>query len=198
MKAFRCVVYGLLLMGVWQLGSGAYVHAKARFAQVLIGNAWDRTLAGEHQVKPWPWADTWPVARLRYPGHHVDLMVLANGTGRSLAFGPGHLAGSAPPGASGNTVIAAHRDTHFAFLEDIVVNDRLTLETDEGLVTWYQVTDTQIVSADDTVVALEMGDQVLTLVTCYPFDSLRAGGPLRYVVTARAVSDFEPSVAATR
>ena len=31
------------------------------------------------------------------------------------------------------------------------------------------------------------GEARLTLITCYPFDALRAGGPLRYVVTAKAI-----------
>jgi hypothetical protein len=53
----------LLVLGVWQLGEGLYIQAKAQLAQILVRSAWERTLAGERQVKPWPWADTWPVAR---------------------------------------------------------------------------------------------------------------------------------------
>src|SRR5256885_14523208 len=54
----------LFLVGVWQIGKGLYIQAKAQLAQVLVRDAWARTLAGERQVKPWQWADTWPVARL--------------------------------------------------------------------------------------------------------------------------------------
>jgi len=56
-------------MGVafWQSGQGAYIYAKAEVAQVLLRRAWDKTLAGERQVRLWAWADTWPVARLRLP-----------------------------------------------------------------------------------------------------------------------------------
>ena len=32
---------------------------------------------------------------------------------------------------------------------------------------------------------LDTQQSMLSLVTCYPFDALEAGGPLRYVVTAR-------------
>ena len=36
----------------------------------------------------------------------------------------------------------------------------------------------------DTWVAEDTLDTRLTLVTCYPFDAIRPGGPLRYVVSA--------------
>jgi sortase (surface protein transpeptidase) len=40
----------------------------------------------------------------------------------------------------------------------------------------------------------------LTLVTCYPFDAIEPGGPLRYVVTAELAKDPitapEPALAA--
>jgi len=41
------------------------------------------------------------------------------------------------------------------------------------------------VDRHDTWVARDAGDTRLTLVTCYPFDALRPGGPQRYVVAAR-------------
>src|SRR5688500_11563212 len=61
----RLAIVALAAIGVWQLANGAYIHAKAWLAQRLIASAWARTLEGEREVKPWPWADTWPVARLK-------------------------------------------------------------------------------------------------------------------------------------
>ena len=57
---------GILLVGagLWQLGTAGTIHAKAWFAQVLLTRAWADTLAGAAAVRPWPWADTHPVARL--------------------------------------------------------------------------------------------------------------------------------------
>ena len=55
----------LLALGLWQLGGAALIHGKAWLAQRLLDRAWAATLAGGHEVKPWPWADTWPVARLQ-------------------------------------------------------------------------------------------------------------------------------------
>jgi len=54
----------LLALGFWQLGRGAWIPAKAWLAQELMGKAWDRAAAGASAPVPWPWADTWPVARL--------------------------------------------------------------------------------------------------------------------------------------
>ena len=166
--------------------NAAWIPAKAVLAQHLLQQAWQRTLAGERQVKPWPWADTWPVARLRAPDHGVDLIVLAGGSGRTLAFGPGHMDGSARPGAKGNSVIGGHRDTHFAFLGDLGVTDRLLLETTAANF-WLQVTDIQVVNSEEARLNLWAEDRVLTLVTCYPLDAQVPGGPLRLVVTAESV-----------
>ncbi len=126
----------LLAGGSLQVASGAYLHVKAWIAQELLRKAWEQSLAGDAQVKPWPWADTWPVARLRMPERDVDLIVLSGMTGRTLAFGPGHLQGSALPGRPGNSVIGGHRDTHFRFLHDLVINDRFTVELAGGDSRW--------------------------------------------------------------
>ena len=64
-----------LCLALWQLGQGTYIQAKAWLAQVLIKQAWARTLEGEAQAKPWPWADTWPVARITVPGHDIERFV---------------------------------------------------------------------------------------------------------------------------
>lgn len=177
----------LVAIALWQLGAGIHIVAKARLAQVLLLTAWDRAAAGEARPTPWPWADTWPVARLRVPGRDVDLIVLAGATGRTLAFAPGHLHASTPPGEVGNTVISGHRDTHFTFLADLVPNDYLTLETPNGGSAWYRVTTTDVVDSRTSRLRLDADEPTLTLVTCYPFDAVDTRGSLRYVVSARRV-----------
>ncbi len=186
-RALRWITALALVIGLWQVGQAGYIHAKAWLAQVLISQAWERTLAGETQVKPWPWADTWPVARLRAPRQGIERFVLAGANGRSIAFGPGHLFGSAQPGMPGNSVIGAHRDTHFAFLQWLENGDEIEVETPSGRVQVYRVSGHEVVEKTATrVLAAHPGEPRLTLITCYPFDALRAGGPLRYVVTATA------------
>ena len=177
-----------LCLALWQLGQGTYIQAKAWLAQVLIKQAWARTLEGEAQAKPWPWADTWPVARVTVPGRDIERFVLAGANGRSIAFGPGHVFGTPLPGAAGNSVIGAHRDTHFAFLRDLQPGEEIVVQKSVGGTRRYRVAGAEIVDKSDTrVLAQRLGESRLTLITCYPFDALRAGGPLRYVVTAKAI-----------
>ena len=172
----------LAIFGVVALGDGLYMRAKAGIAQILLRTAWERARAGAVAPKPWPWADTHPVARLTAPAQGADVFVLAGASGRTLAFGPGHHDGSAWPGQTGNVVLSAHRDTHFRFLRDLRPGDSLALETTDGRIHRYRVRSASVV--DHRQLALARWTSGLTLVTCYPFDAIDAGGPLRYVVTA--------------
>jgi sortase A len=101
-----------------------------------------------------------------------------------MAFGPGHLFGTAAPGAPGNSVISAHRDTHFAFLRDLAPGDELVVETPDGLRRRYRVDDATIVDRRDLRATAPEPTPRLTLITCYPFNAVNPGGPLRYVVRA--------------
>ena len=177
----------LAFAGALQFGQGIYIHAKAQLAQVLLERAWQRTLAGETAVKPWPWADTWPVARLVAPAQGADFLVLAGASGRTIAFGPGHVDGTPLPGAAGNSVIGGHRDTHLAFLRHVRRGETITVERTDGMRTDYRVTELDVLDRRDTWVTKNGGPTRLTLITCWPFDALRAGGPERYVVIAKRV-----------
>ena len=179
------IMSALLCLGFWQFGQGAYIPAKAWLAQELMQRAWIRTGAGEERATPWPWADTWPVARLTAKRRDIDLIVLAGGSGRTLAFGPGHLSASALPGEIGNSIIAGHRDTHFQFLRKVEIGELLGMETARGQRYLYKVVGVDIVDSRRGSLVLDTDAAMLTLVTCYPFDALEAGGALRYVVTAR-------------
>jgi len=174
----------LLAVGAWQVGEGVWIHAKAWVAQALIARAWSRTLAGEVRVKPWPWADTWPVARLSVPHLGVERYVLAGPHGAALAFGPGHAEGTATPGASGNSMIGGHRDTHLAFLAKLRPGDRIDIERADGGRVTYRVGAASVLDRREVSVASQEGPTRLTLVTCYPFDAWRAGGTQRYVLIA--------------
>jgi len=186
-KAVIWIVALLAVAGALQFGQGLYIHAKAQLAQILLERAWQRTLAGEQAVKPWPWADTWPVARLIAPAQGANLLVLSGANGRTIAFGPGHMDGTPLPGATGNSVIGGHRDTHLAFLRAVKRGETLTVERANGKRTDYRVTDLDVLDKRDTWVAKNEGPSRLTLITCWPFDALRAGGPERYVVIARRI-----------
>lgn len=181
----RIAVACLLCFGFWQLGQGAYIPAKAWLAQELMHRAWIRTGNGESRATPWPWADTWPVARLTARSGDIDLIVLSGESGRTLAFGPGHVSASAKPGEVGNAVIAGHRDTHFRFLKDVAPGEMLSLESGTGHKHLYKVIGVDIVDSRKGRLLLDTDEAMLSLVTCYPFDAREAGGPMRYVVTAK-------------
>jgi sortase A len=182
----RALAAVLAAVAVWHGARALWIEAKAGLAQLLMRRAWERVQSGEADARPWPWADTRPIARLAAPALGVSTFVLAGASGRTLAFGPGHLDGTPDPGARGNAVISGHRDTHFAFLERLAAGDELVLEGQGGRTRRYRVAGARVVDRDDLGIADDAGDDRLTLVTCYPFHALRPGGPLRYVVVALA------------
>ncbi len=176
----------LLLITLISWGNSAAIYLKAQLAQVLIESAWQKTLDGGRPSKPWSWADTWPVARIRSQKPGSDLFVLAGANGGSLAFGPGHVQGTALPGAKGTSVIAGHRDTHYKFLQHLRLHDHLQLQDTSGVWHHYAVTAIQIVDTDQSESwQLDLARDELHLITCYPFDAITPNGPLRYIVTLR-------------
>ncbi|MBW0147828.1 class GN sortase [Marinobacter arenosus] len=170
----------LLVFGLW-------IPLKAVVAQELLELAWAESQARQTATRPWPWADTWPVGRLTVPELDQSMIVLAGGHGESLAFGPGQVLGS--DYGRGPTVIAGHRDTHFDQLKYLKTGSELRLQGRDGGWRTYRVLATRIVdSRSEQIDTRLLEEDTLLLVTCYPFDSMDAGGPLRYVVEAQAGS----------
>jgi len=184
--AAACVILGGLL-----LGQQAWLAAKARLAGHLIDHAFAAHLVDGKAHPPWSWADTHPVGRLEVPRLGVRRTVLAGASGSSLAFGPGHVDGTAAPNGPGNSVVAGHRDSWFAFLEQLRLGDEVVVTTGDG-VRRYRVAKIDVHSMWDPEVAASIGDTRLTLVTCYPFDGL-VGSTQRYVVTCLPVSGDAPA-----
>jgi sortase A len=179
--------------GVICLAAGAWIPIKACVAQLLIDAAWRRGHTLSQMAVPWPWADTRPVAKLTLGEGRAatTLVVLEGSSGRNLAFGPVHDAASVAPGAIGNSVIEGHRDTHFKILRAAKPGDRVTVEGLDGSRSVFVVTDVRIVDSRRTRIVLDTDAALLTLVTCYPFDAISPGGPLRWLVTAERLSaDF--------
>lgn len=184
--------------GLWQVGEGSWMYAKAGLAQVLLQRAWSRSLSGDTMAKPWPWADTWPVARLQMRRLSVDLIVLAGAYGRTLAFGPGHVGSSALPGQEGSMVLVGHRDTHFRFLQELQPDDRLEIVGTDGTIRHYRVTEQRVMDSRlDSIAVNQKGDELL-LISCFPFDAITPGGPLRYVVRAKLLETPSQEVAGKR
>lgn len=176
------------------------MQAKAHFAQYLIEQAWQRTIKDQQPHKPWSWADTYPVAKLsfveeqqgnessdeRFEGR--SMYVLEGASGRNLAFGPVHIQDGSIRKGNSNRIMAGHNDTHFSILEGVKRGKLIKLLDSNGSEVIYQVIETQIVHESDTQVLAPSTAKQLTLITCYPFHALRAGGPLRFIVHAEAIS----------
>ena len=184
-KVVTLLAYSLVLVGLSQACSGAWIYMKAQLAQALLQRAWAGTLAGQQDVKPWPWADTWPIARLIVPRLGIDQIVLEGAYGRTLAFGPAHVE-SRSDAREGTVILTGHRDTHFAFLEHVQPGERIVLQSSNGRIRSYRVGDHRIVDSKSGRIPLDREDPALVLVTCYPFHTAIPGGPLRLVVTADA------------
>ena len=167
----------LFVLAAW--GNASYIYLKAELAQWLIADSWQN-----RQSAPWPWADTRPLARLSYGGE--EYYVLSGGHGTALAFGPGHIDGTALPGKPGTSVVVGHRDTHFGSLKRLAPGSRLQVEDLDGSISHYIVTDIEVVDTRlSEVYVYDMSRNMLVLMTCYPFEAVDPGGPLRYVVSAR-------------
>ena len=187
-RGFRVVAAAIFLVGSWFIGSALWIEAKAWAAQLLLERAWTAAEAGDEEPRPWPWADTWPVARLSAPELGVERMVLAGASGRTLAFGPAELQGLE---GSGVTILSGHRDTHFAFLRHLGTGMELHLERPDGGIRLYRVVGSEIIDARSAVLhpSAESSRPHLALVTCWPFDAIDPHTPWRYVVSAIPMDD---------
>lgn len=187
MNLQRVTGLGLGTVGIACITAACWIHIKAFAAQVLIDAAWERTRQGLAQARPWPWADTSPVARMTFKDEGT-LVVLEGSSGRNLAFAPSHDPASVLPGEPGNSVISAHRDTHFRQLEHARIGDRISVERADGRHFLFAVTDVSVADSRTMRIALDDDEPRLTLVTCYPFEAISPGGPLRFVVTAHWIA----------
>jgi len=183
----KLFLIGILFLGLVEFGYGAWIPAKAWLSQVLLANAWQGSLQNGQPHKPWPWADTWPVLKLTHKNSDTQLLVLQGDSGQSLAFGPGLSGQSSMPGNVGNTIISAHRDTHFDFLQQIKAGHVIKIQNRSGVEFQYKIIAMDIVDSASTQLQINTQDDQITLVTCYPFNQITAGGSLRYVVTGISV-----------
>ncbi|MEL6369512.1 MAG: class GN sortase [Pseudomonadota bacterium] len=169
------------------MADGLFIRAKAVLADGLLLSAWHQAQASGAPVKPWPWADTAPVARLSLPGNKKTQIILAGTSGEAMAFAPGLMEGGPPIGEPGLSIITAHRDTHFAGLDRLERGDLIKVEDLTGREFTFKVNETRIVQAIASGLSFEAPTPRLALVTCYPLSALRPG-PLRYVVLAELTS----------
>ena len=115
----------------------------------------------------------------------LSAMVVEGTTTTALRHAAGHIASTGMPGVPGNVGIAAHRDTFFRPLRNIRQNDIITLTTVRAKYR-YRVVSTKVVDPGDISVLDPSEDEILTLVTCYPFFFV-GSAPERFIVRAARI-----------
>ena len=126
------------------------------------------------------------IGRIEIPRLLVSVVVVEGVAKTTLRRAVGHIPGTALPGERGNVGLAGHRDTFFRALKDVRVKDEIQLSTLQGNFK-YQVVSLRIVEPENVGVLAPSGENVLTLVTCYPFYFV-GPAPKRWIVRARQVS----------
>ena len=187
----RVTALVLALAGLVLFGQGGYIHVKALIAQVLLERAFDEAIVSGHSVKPWSWADTWPIARIEVKRLHASAIVLAGSSGQALAFGPGHVELTPDAGERGVAVYSAHRDTHFRFLKDVTVGDEIDVTRSDGKAFRYRADRASVVRFDTSGIEPLGNGYELVLSTCWPFDAVTSG-PERYILHATIIGPPAP------
>ena len=126
------------------------------------------------------------IGRMEIARLGVSVVVIEGTSGKTLRRAVGHIAGTALPGQPGNVGIAGHRDTFFRPLRNIQPEDIIALATAQGEYR-YRVVSAKVVSPDDVAVLNSDGNEILTLVTCYPFYYV-GSAPKRFIVRAARVT----------
>lgn len=179
----------LLLMaaGAVLLFQGARVFFESRLGQTEASRQFEGSSAAPTDApREAKWLrprDGEAFAKLMIPRLDTELYIVEGDDTADLRRGPGHLPGTAMPGADGNCVIAGHRDTHFRVLKDIRKGDDIILETNRGQFL-YRVERMSVVPPTDTVPLRPTPVAQLNLITCYPFYYVGAA-PKRFVVEAQ-------------
>jgi sortase A len=178
-----------LIIGSFALSYTGYVLLDARLYQA------DRTLQFEQALKGTNLARTGSpgiagregslLGRIEISQIGLTAMILEGTNEGTLQRAVGHVQGTPLPGQRGNVALAGHRDTIFRGLRKIRPNDEITLTTLSGSYR-YRVDSTRVVSPEDVEVLDAASDDILTLVTCYPF-SFVGSAPKRFIVRAHGI-----------
>ena len=159
------------------------IEIKARVAQYLLNNAWNKTIETGDEYKPWPGFDGYPILKLSIPKFKLQQIVLSNTSGQSLAFGPSFHPETYLPKENKITAISSHRDSHGYYIRDLKINDFVILEDKENNKFTYKVINFKIINVEDKDLQFNKMSNQLLLITCYPFDAIISGTKLRYIVT---------------
>jgi len=182
----------LFITGILALGYVGFTLLDARLYQASAKRTLESQIQqekGPHEIRPKPAIKPGDVlGRLDIPRLGLSVAVLQGTSPRILRLGAGHIEGTPIPGEPGNIGIAGHRDTFFRGLKDIRKNDEIQLQTATGLLRYDLEWAKVVEPGDTTVLGPSTTENMLTLVTCYPFYFV-GQAPRRFVVRAHK---YEP------
>ncbi len=168
--AFRARQFELAHQYNEALASGAVLNAGANIA-VGDGVSSNDQLVYNELLNV---GDNGFMGRMKYDSLGIDLPIYHGTSEETLKHGIGHLEGtSLPVGGEGTrSVLTAHRGlpeaTLFNELDRAEVGDRFTVSVLDQVLT-YEVTETRVISPDDTqAIMAEPGQDLITLITCTP------------------------------
>jgi sortase A len=175
-----------LIAAVLLLGYYGFVMVDAWAFEQRENRALERLLKNHATPRLPAIATSGLIGRIDIQRLGLSVIVVEGITSKALRRAAGHISGTALPGQSGNVGISAHRDTFFRPLRNIKQNDVITLTTLLGEYR-YRVVSTKIVGPNDVAVLEPSGQEVLTLVTCYPFYFV-GSAPDRFIVRAERIT----------
>ncbi|NQZ21876.1 MAG: class GN sortase [Colwellia sp.] len=181
----------LLITGSLLCLHASWLPAKALLSQKLISYSWHQTIDLQQKIKPWPWADTYPIAELSFLRLNKSIVVLNGSDPTTLAFSAGAIAPFNQTSSTQAFVVAGHRDSHFSFLNEVFMKDIISLADKHGRSQLYQVEAIDIIDAATGELPVLADESSLVLITCYPFTNISNTGTFtdnnneRYVITAK-------------
>jgi sortase A len=186
----------LLVLGLACVGYYALAMADAAYTEQETRAALEAALATPETPVENPAMGSNLVGLLEIPRLKLSTPVVEGDSGDALNGTAGHLPDTPRPWEKGNSAIAAHRDQQFRALKNIRIGDELRVQTPHGEML-YHVTDTHIVVPTDLSVLKAKSEQMLTLITCYPFNYI-GSAPKRFIVHASRVTPQQLAQAPAR
>jgi sortase A len=153
---------------------------------LVRAEAWIYQRWGEREVeRPAEPAPAGLVGRIAIRRVGISAVVAEGSDETTLSRAVGHIAGTALPGEPGNVGLAGHRDTFFRALRNIRAGDLIVLTTPHGEFR-YSAVSIKVVNPKALDVLDPTSEEILTLVTCYPFHFV-GSAPNRFIVRAKRV-----------
>lgn len=184
----KWIQLGLLALGLSCLSWSGFESLRADRYQRLHKETFQTTQAVPASIAaPTKIATGTVIGTLDIPRLGISAVVAEGDDDATLAVAIGHLPDTPLPWLTGNTALAAHRDTFFRPLKHIRIGDALSLSTPHG-VRRYRVIETMVVEPEDLRVLDPTDRPTLTLITCYPFNYI-GSAPRRFIVRAEALPE---------